>query len=111
MLHNPDAKYAKPEPRVRVKRMTQALEARQALAFRKAVRQRDGGRCRVCQKKYGQHVHHINYLSRGGARHDTKNGVLLCAAHHADCHAGLLRFKGNADDELWAETPEATWKI
>lgn len=50
-----------------------------------------GGRCAVGGRCRGRlQLHHIKYRSRGGSDRP-ENLVLLCAAHHADEHAGRGR--------------------
>ena len=51
-----------------------------------------GGRCQIClwdpRSKYGEpacHVHHIQWLSRGGSD-NLENVVLICPNHHAVIH-------------------------
>jgi 5-methylcytosine-specific restriction endonuclease McrA len=58
----------------------------------RAVRQRDGGRCRCCGR-VGQHVHHIRFRSHGGAC-ETSNLVLLCWRCHDSVHRRRLVLRG-----------------
>lgn len=59
-------------------------------SFREAIRLRDGRQCAICGK-YGNHVHHINYI-----KHDTNplNCITLCRS----CHP-----KTNFNREYWQE--------
>jgi 5-methylcytosine-specific restriction endonuclease McrA len=67
-------------------------------AVRATVWRRDGGRCRVCWRRRGDHVHHLQYRSQGG-RWSTANCLLLCRWCHQDVHARILVITGsNADD-------------
>ena len=67
-----------------------------------AVIERDGYRCLVpgCTSRWNLHDHHVEFRSAGGS--DTAgNRVTLCAFHHLRClHAGLLRVRGRAPDDL-----------
>lgn len=58
--------------------------------FKNAIRERDNYTCAVC-KKYGDNVHHINYV-----KNDTvpENCITLCRS----CHA-----KTNSNREYWVE--------
>lgn len=89
---------AKPKPRVVEQRERRAELARTIRVVREAVWRRDQGRCRVCQR-WGQHVHHLQYRSRGG-RWTTANCVLLCRACHQDVHAKTLSITGADADDL-----------
>jgi 5-methylcytosine-specific restriction endonuclease McrA len=54
-------------------------------AFRKAVRKRDGNRCRFpgCDSRSKLEVHHIKkWASHPSMRYDTTNGITLCK----NCH-------------------------
>jgi len=87
----------KPKPQVIIKRERRGALAHVRRAVRDTVWRRDGGRCRACQRRRGQHVHHLRYRSHGG-RWTTANCLLLCHACHQDVHAALLVVIGaNAD--------------
>ena len=60
------APIGKPKPNVVIKRERRAQAERAARAVRAAVWRRDQGRCRACQRRRGQHIHHLQYRSRGG---------------------------------------------
>ena len=68
-------------------------------AQRRAIRVRDGGRCRFpgCQRAITD-VHHIVPWEEGGAT-DVDNGALLCTRHHTLVHAEY-RTKGNGSGEM-----------
>lgn len=51
----------------------------------KAVKDRDGWRCRRCGTTVGVEAHHITPLHRGGAD-SLANGITLCKAHHLELH-------------------------
>lgn len=58
------------------------------LAWRKAVKERDGHRCRRCGATEALHAHHVQ--PRGPSphlRHDIDNGVTLCRLCHSHVHA------------------------
>jgi hypothetical protein len=65
------------------------------------VRARDRWRCTVPGCSHGaEHSHHIEFLSRGGARTDPANQTAVCAFHHHCIHCGYLRAFGSAPDGL-----------
>jgi 5-methylcytosine-specific restriction endonuclease McrA len=53
--------------------------------FAKAVKERDGYRCRRCGTADALVAHHVKPLQEGGT-HDPSNGITLCAACHAPEH-------------------------
>jgi hypothetical protein len=66
------------------------------------VIERDGYRCAVpgCSSRRSLHDHHVTFRSAGGTD-APENRVTLCAFHHQRClHAGLLRVRGRAPDQL-----------
>jgi hypothetical protein len=66
------------------------------------VIERDGYRCAVpgCTSRRNLHDHHIAFRSAGGSD-APENRITLCAFHHQRClHAGFLRIRGLAPDEL-----------
>jgi hypothetical protein len=66
------------------------------------VVERDGYRCAVpgCTSRRNLHDHHLEFRSAGGSD-APENRVTLCAFHHLRClHAGLLRVRGRAPDDL-----------
>jgi hypothetical protein len=69
--------------------------------IRRLVWRRDHGRCCVPGCRSGKYleVHHIVPRSRGGT-HDPLQLAVLCSAHHALVHRGLLRLTGTAPDHL-----------
>jgi 5-methylcytosine-specific restriction endonuclease McrA len=69
------------------------------------VDRRDKGKCRACGRRcsptalgleYRAERHHIVLRSAGG-QDTAENLVTLCAACHADRHAGILGIVGNAE--------------
>lgn len=55
--------------------------------IRKAVRERDGHRCRWCGRPGEDlEVHHVKYRSQGGADH-ASNLITLCQVHHREAHS------------------------
>ncbi len=67
----------------------------------KRVLARDRGFCQVpgCSRA-ATHAHHVLFRSRGGGNDDT-NLVGVCAGHHLHAiHAGYLRVRGRAPDDL-----------
>jgi 5-methylcytosine-specific restriction endonuclease McrA len=57
--------------------------------FRKAVRKRDGNKCRYpgCNSTKYLHVHHIKkWASHPSMRYDTTNGITLCKKCHDVTH-------------------------
>ena len=76
--------------------------------WRAEVLGNDGHKCAVCGVTEPLHAHHV--FSRQAyphLRHDTRNGVTLCAVDHALCHhtpkAGLLIIRGIYGDKAWQE--------
>lgn len=59
---------------------------------RRAVKERDRNRCRVCGTTKKLHVHHIAYRSQGGT-HDEHNLIVLCETHHSLVHADKARWQ------------------
>ena len=53
--------------------------------FSKAIQQRDGGFCRVCQKP-SHEVHHIVRREVLSVRWDEQNGISLCWKCHRKAH-------------------------
>lgn len=84
--------FPKPRPRVVDRVAVKQKRDRRSQAFRQAVWQRDGGRCRHCGRLVRRtlelvpdrgEVHHRQ--TRGAhpdRRYDVANGVLLCAVCH-----------------------------
>ena len=70
-------------------------------AVRRQVTRRDRGRCRVpgCRNHRYVDVHHIRLRSEGGD-HDPRRLILLCGAHHARVHEGLLILSGEDEGAL-----------
>jgi hypothetical protein len=65
------------------------------------VRARDRWCCTVPGCSHAaDHSHHIEYLSRGGARTDPANQTGVCAFHHRCIHAGDLTVFGRAPEGL-----------
>jgi len=83
------------------------LKQRQRAAFERAtrtfVRERDGGRCRVCDAR-AAHLHYLQPRSKQ-RRWTTSscNIVSLCARCHGFVHAKQLRLDGNPDSSLYWE--------
>jgi 5-methylcytosine-specific restriction endonuclease McrA len=57
---------------------------------RKAVTERDGGRCRWCGAPATEQ-HHVVYRSQGG-KDEESNLVSLCGRHHALAHSDKRRY-------------------
>jgi 5-methylcytosine-specific restriction endonuclease McrA len=75
-------------------------------AWAKAVKQRDKGTCRRCEKvpdPRGLHAHHIFTRSRRSTRHDLENGVSLCYGDHRWAHSNPLEFHAWMQHELGME--------
>lgn len=51
----------------------------------RAVKERDGGRCRICGATRRIEAHHIKRLADGGG-YSLGNGVTLCRTHHLEMH-------------------------
>jgi hypothetical protein len=66
------------------------------------VIERDGYRCAVpgCTSRRNLHDHHVVFRSAGGSD-APDNRITLCAFHHQRClHAGRMRVRGRAPDDL-----------
>lgn len=58
------------------------------MRFARAVKNRDGYRCRRCGTQYGRlTAHHVKQLHEGGSDHPS-NGITLCD----DCHKKVDRY-------------------
>ncbi|RLB59579.1 MAG: hypothetical protein DRI90_15235 [Deltaproteobacteria bacterium] len=68
-------------------------------AVRRAVLARDRGSCRLCGRSRYVDIHHLTPQSRGGG-HSRENCLVLCSACHGAVHAGKVRAKGSAEDEV-----------
>src|SRR5262245_41558372 len=101
-MTDPGLKFAKPELRAVRKKIRAKLDAQDEREARKAIKARDGGRCRIpnCRER-SHHLHHIVYRSKSKRlRWNTSNLVSLCADHHGLVHSGVLTIAGNADQEI-----------
>ena len=58
-------------------------------AWKRALVERFGHKCMVCDYEVIIEAHHILPRNEGG-KTSVDNGVLLCPNHHAEAHAGLL---------------------
>ena len=68
--------------------------------LRRRVLAREAGRCGNPRCRHrADHCHHIVFRSRGG-KTELANEVAVCSTCHALVHAGLLRVRGRANDEL-----------
>jgi len=79
---------------------------------------RDGYHCRYpgCGARSQLHVHHIEFRSRSGKKsraesNSPSNLMGLCAFHHRDVHAGVIRVKGRAPFDLDWRRPELMQKV
>jgi hypothetical protein len=83
---------------------------KKARTLSQKVRERDLGRCRMpgCSRR-GMHAHHVEPRSHGGADSE-ENLVALCACHHLrGIHAGYIRVRGRAPDQLVWEVGGTVW--
>ncbi len=71
---------------------------------RRHVWRRDHGACTVpgCRSARFIEAHHIVHQADGGG-HEAENIVLLCFAHHAAHHEGLLAISGRAPDLVFED--------
>lgn len=87
----------------RDRKAEQAAEDKADAAWRKAVKERAGYRCEVCQKP-GFDAAHIISRRYKATRTDPKNGACLCRQHHREHHAHVLKLYGrDAHDKLLFE--------
>lgn len=70
-------------------------------ALRRAIRDRDHGRCRFpgCTMRGRLQIHHRRFWGRGGHTRKT-NLFLVCLWHHRAFHEGGWRAEGDPDGEL-----------
>ncbi|MCU0289413.1 MAG: HNH endonuclease [Acidobacteria bacterium] len=59
---------------------------------KRAVLDRDNGKCVICEFDVVVHAHHIESRSDGGSNH-LDNMVTLCPNHHAMVHKGIITKK------------------
>ena len=59
------------------------LDKKLDTAWSKLVKKKAGNMCEYCYKTTGLNSHHIYSRSNRSVRWDVKNGVCLCAYHHA----------------------------
>ncbi len=70
------------------------------MALRRRILAREAGRCGNPRcRDVAQHCHHVIFRSRGGQTR-LENEVAVCTRCHGLIHAGLLRVRGNANQEL-----------
>ena len=69
-------------------------------ATRRQVLRRDRGRCRApgCRSHIWLDLHHVVPRSEGGT-HDPAGILVLCGAHHALLHRGLLVIEGTTEQD------------
>lgn len=80
----------KPRPHAIDRRARAAADQHALRAWSRAVRDRDGYRCRVCGGTYGVQAHHIVSRRVKRLRYDVSNGLTACATCHDDIHARLV---------------------
>lgn len=68
--------------------------------LKRRVRNRDGNCCRYCGSPRNLHVHHIEYLSQGGANRAI-NLITLCDEHHAVIHSDKRRYQPLCRGYIW----------
>ena len=68
-------------------------------AKRRRVLDRDGHRCRCCKSRQNLQIHHVRFVSQGGATRPD-NLLALCSYCHSRIHEGLLRVRGKPNGEL-----------
>ena len=75
---------------------------------RRAIRVRDGGRCRFpgCTHRFVD-IHHLQPWEHGGAT-DVVNGCMQCRRHHRMVHSGY-RVEGDPNSELCFYRPDGTY--
>ncbi len=90
---------------VGIGRVSQAIPP----AIRRAVRHRDGGRCRFpgCERTRLIDVHHLWQWEQGG-RTDADNLACLCRFHHHLAHEGGWKVRGNPNGDLEWTRPDGT---
>lgn len=78
--------------------MSVDYEARREV--KETVRKRDNSQCVMCGAVSGLQVHHVVFLSRGGAD-SPSNCVTLCEDHHTKIHEGdlhIVQFEADEDE-------------
>lgn len=94
---SPRGREPNPEPRRPRGRARQSVPP----ALRRAVFERDKGRCAVsgCRHRAFFDLHHLKLLSESG-RHLLDNLILLCPIHHGAVHDGRLVIRGTRAEDL-----------
>ena len=82
-------RFPKPRPKALDKRESAKATRANWRDVSRLVRERDGGKCRICGRE-GHEVHHVVMRSRGG-KDEPSNLVLVCRSCHADAHQHVLR--------------------
>jgi hypothetical protein len=79
-----------------------------AVAQRRAISVRDGGRCRFvgCQHRTCD-IHHLQHYDQGG-RTAVDNGILLCPRHHTAVHEGGFTITGEANGSTVFHRPDGS---
>lgn len=98
------SKWQKQTVRDKEKQARKRQAERKWRALSALVKQRDGGKCRVCgvtttttgDPRLIGATHHCRYKSAGGTD-DLKNLIHVCAHCHAEEHAHQIQIIGNAD--------------
>lgn len=78
-------------------------------ATRRAVYERDGYRCALCDDVRGLQIHHVMPRSAGGSD-DAMNLITLCWRCHAEAHGTFMPERGrdaSTRNELAAELAQA----
>lgn len=74
--------------------------------WKRAVRARDGQRCRVCKRRVvvslelranRAECHHITGRSHKPTRYDVRNGVLVCLGCHTKIEDGSIQLMGTTE--------------
>jgi HNH endonuclease len=97
--------WKSPITRLDVKVAAEKDERGQLDRWRRAVRTRDRGRCRVCGRKVKVtleldplrcEIHHIVGRADKAIRHDVRNGLTVCKTHHDQLTRHKLHVIGTA---------------
>lgn len=78
----------------------------------RAVKERDGWKCRVCGSSERLQAHHISFARNDPERIlDIDNGITLCHKHHLIAHRGLYSGSGSVMQHTEWFTPESIAEV
>lgn len=88
--------YSAPKTKKKRDYSTSSRQNEPTPATREKVKERDGGRCRFCQRPWNLHLHHVRYRSESlppEILHAETNLVTLCVECHETVHSDKRRWQ------------------